>query len=112
MLFFEKGKPTKETWYFEHPYPEGVKMYNKTRPIRIEEFDLEKKWWNKRKETEYAWKVSIDTIKERNYNLDIKNPHKEEEEKTYSSAELIDMLNDSFHKSEKLLGSFKSDIEA
>jgi type I restriction enzyme M protein len=110
LLFFEKGKPTKEVWYFEHPYPEGVKMYNKTRPIRVEEFDLEKKWWNKRKENEYAWKVSIDTIKERNYNLDIKNPHKQTEERTYSSAELISMLNDSFHKSEKLLGKLKAEM--
>ncbi len=26
-------------------------------------------------ETEQAWKVPIDEIKNRNYNLDIKNPH-------------------------------------
>jgi type I restriction enzyme M protein len=39
LLFFEKGKPTKDIWYFEHPYPEGVKMYNKTKPIDIKEFD-------------------------------------------------------------------------
>ena len=29
----------------------GVKSYNKTKPIRIEEFEPEKKWWDKRKET-------------------------------------------------------------
>lgn len=110
LLFFEKGKPTKEVWYFEHPYPEGIKMYNKTRPIRLEEFDLEKKWWNKRKENEYAWKVSIDTIKERNYNLDIKNPHKQIEEKTYSSAELIQMLGDSFRKTNDSLNRLKDTI--
>ena len=39
-------------------------------------------WWGNeadgfaaRVETEQAWKVSIDDIKARNYNLDIKNPH-------------------------------------
>jgi len=42
ILFFEKGSPTKEIWYFEHPYPEGVKNYNKNRPVDIKEFDLEK----------------------------------------------------------------------
>ncbi|HQK20265.1 MAG TPA: N-6 DNA methylase, partial [Polyangiaceae bacterium] len=36
--------------------------------------------WDKRKENEVAWKVSIDEIKARNYNLDIKNPHNVEEE--------------------------------
>src|SRR5690625_1386281 len=80
LLFFEKGKPTEEIWYFEHPYPEGQKSYSKTRPIRIEEFDREKEWWNNRVENEYAWKVTIKEIKERNYNLDIKNPHINEDE--------------------------------
>ena len=42
LLFFTKGEKTKEIWYYEHPYPEGVKSYNKTKPIRIEEFDEEK----------------------------------------------------------------------
>lgn len=77
LLFFEKGSPTKAVWYFEHPYPDGVKSYNKTKPIHIKEFDLEKSWWDKREENRYAWKVSAEDIAARNFNLDIKNPHKE-----------------------------------
>jgi type I restriction enzyme M protein len=87
LLFFDKpprsalgeGMATRHIWYYEHPYPEGVKSYNKTKPIHIKEFDREKAWWNKRAENEYAWKVSIEEIIERNYNLDIKNPHREED---------------------------------
>jgi type I restriction enzyme M protein len=75
LLFFTKGAPTEDVWFYEHPYPRGVKNYNKTRPMRIEEFDAEKAWWNDRVENEHAWKVSADDIKARNYNLDIKNPH-------------------------------------
>ena len=30
VLFFEKGRPTTEVWYYEHPYPEGYKSYSKT----------------------------------------------------------------------------------
>jgi len=78
LLFFTKGEPTKEIWYFEHPYPEGQKSYSKTKPIRIEEFDLEKQWWENRVENEYAWKVSINEIKEKGYNLDFKNPNQKE----------------------------------
>ena len=74
VLFFTKGKPTKTVWYYEHPYPEGYKSYSKTKPMRIEEFAPEKKWWTKRKESDRAWKVSIDEIRERGFNLDIKNP--------------------------------------
>ena len=75
LLFFTKGEKTKEIWYYEHPYPEGVKSYNKTKPIRIEEFDAEKKLWTKRKETEFSWCVPVKQIKQNNYNLDIKNPN-------------------------------------
>lgn len=82
LLFFTKGTPTKHIWFYEHPYPEGVKNYNKTRPMKFEEFQTEIDWWGdvsdgfaSRVETEQAWQVSIDDIKARNYNLDIKNPH-------------------------------------
>ena len=75
VLFFEKGQPTEEVWYYEHPYPEGYKSYSKTKPMRISEFDAEKAWWTDRKESEQAWRVSLDTIVERGYNLDIKNPN-------------------------------------
>lgn len=75
LLFFTKGEPTKEIWYYEHRLAEGIKAYNKTKPIRSEEFEPIKQWWHDRKETDVAWKVSIDEIKKRNYNLDIKNPN-------------------------------------
>jgi len=81
LLFLTKGEPTKEIWYYEHPYPPGVKSYNKTKPIRIEEFEPEKKWWGKpgqekkRKENQFAWRVPIEQIHERGFNLDVKNPH-------------------------------------
>ncbi len=75
LLFFTKGQPTTEVWYYEHPYPPGAKSYNKGKPIRIEEFEPERKWWKKRVENEQAWRVSIDQIKQGNYNLDLKNPN-------------------------------------
>ncbi len=82
LLFFTKGTPTENIWYYEHPYPDGVKSYNKTKPMRFEEFETEIAWWGTeadgfaaRVENEQAWKVSVEDIKARNYNLDIKNPH-------------------------------------
>lgn len=80
LLFFTKGEPTKEIWYYEHPYPAGYKSYSKTKPIRIEEFEAEKAWWNNREENEYAWRVPVAALVANNYNLDIKNPNKPEEQ--------------------------------
>ncbi|SDB40227.1 type I restriction enzyme M protein [Desulfonatronum thiosulfatophilum] len=82
LLFFTKGSPTREVWYYEHPYPPGAKSYNKGKPIRIEEFEAERAWWGTeqdgfagRVENERAWRIPIDQIKAGNYNLDLKNPH-------------------------------------
>jgi type I restriction enzyme M protein len=82
LLFFTKGRPTEAVWYYEHPYPPGVKSYNKTKPIRIEEFEAEKAWWGSeadgfaaRVENERAWRVGIDVIRAAGWNLDQKNPH-------------------------------------
>ncbi|MBU2104644.1 MAG: type I restriction-modification system subunit M, partial [Nanoarchaeota archaeon] len=83
LLFFEKSKQTKEIWYFEHPLPEGYKTYNKGKPIQIKEFDLEKEWWKDRddkKFNKHCWKVSIDEIRKRKFNLDINNPNGKDEE--------------------------------
>jgi len=80
ILFFEKGGPTEDIWFFEHPYPEGYKSYSRSKPLTIAEFDLEKNWWGgpdrkDRKITDHAWKISAKEIAARNYNLDCKNPY-------------------------------------
>jgi len=75
LLFFTKGEPTQEIWFYEHPYPAGYKSYSKTKPMRFEEFAPEIAWWDARVENGQAWRVSIDDIRARNYNLDIKNPN-------------------------------------
>ena len=111
LLFFDKGKPTKEIWYYEHRLPEGVKAYNKTKPIQVKEFEPIKKWWDKRTESEICWKVDIKTIIERNYDLDIKNPIKQEEEHEYNSSELMNLLENSFAKSNDLLEQLRNAVK-
>ncbi len=80
LLFFEKGTPTKETWFWEHRVPEGQKAYSMNKPIRIEHLKDCAEWWGGkdrkgRAEGPQAWKVSAADIKARRFNLDIKNPN-------------------------------------
>jgi type I restriction enzyme M protein len=110
LLFFTKGEPTKEIWYYEHKLPEGQKAYSKTKPIELKEFDPIKKWWNNRTESEIVWKVSIDDIKAKNWDLDIKNPNKTEEEHQYTSTELINKLAISLDESKQILDSLKAEL--
>lgn len=110
LLFFTKGEPTKEIWYWEHKLPEGQKSYSKTKPIQKSEFESLKVWWTNREENEQVWRISIDTLRDNGFNLDIKNPHIAEEEHAYSSKELLDMLQDSFRKSDELLQELKQEL--
>ena len=110
-LFFTKGEPTKTIWYWEHKLPEGQKSYSKTKPIQKSEFVSLKEWWNKRIENDQAWKVEIDQLRENGFNLDIKNPVIKEEEVTHTTAELIQMLHESFAKSDELLRQLQCGID-
>ncbi len=80
LLFFEKGEPTKDIWFYEHQVPAGQKAYSMTRPIRLEHLDGCRDWWGGaeragREETPRTWRVTAEEVKARGYNLDIKNPH-------------------------------------
>jgi type I restriction enzyme M protein len=80
LLFFEKGTPTRDIWFYEHQVPAGQKAYSMTKPIRVEHLQGCIDWWggatrDGRVETPQAWKVTADEVKARGYNLDIKNPH-------------------------------------
>ncbi|MFZ4545526.1 MAG: N-6 DNA methylase, partial [Saprospiraceae bacterium] len=110
LIFFEKGKQTKEIWYYEHILPEGQKAYNKTRPIRIEEFDSIKTWWNNRQESEVCWKVSIDTIIERGYDLDIKNPNKVVEEVELNIHKILSILKSENNKVSSIIQELENDL--
>ena len=110
LIFFEKGKQTKEIWYYEHTLPEGAKAYNKTKPIRIEEFDGIKAWWNNREESEVCWKVSIDTIIERGYDLDIKNPNKVVEEVELNIHKILGALKTENSKVSSIIQELENDL--
>jgi len=80
LLFFEKGEPTQDIWFYEHRVPEGQKAYSMTKPIRVEHLQGCVDWWGgakreHRQETEVAWNVTLAEVKARGYNLDFKNPH-------------------------------------
>lgn len=85
LLFFEKGEPTKDIWFWEHQVPKGQKAYSMTKPIHFEHLKDCIDWWGgrqrkSRQEGPQAWRVSADEVKARGYNLDIKNPHAVEDD--------------------------------
>lgn len=111
LLFIEAGKSTKNIWFYELPLPKDYKKYTKTKPIQIGDFDIIKGWWINRTENEYAWNVSIDDIKFRQYNLDIKNPNGESNDREFSTVEIVSKLEESFNTSSLLLSQIKQELK-
>ena len=122
VLFFTK-KPesehpaTKEVWFYEHPYPKGVVSYNKTKPMRFEEFQAEIDWWGSeedgfasRVETEQAWKVSFEDLFSRDFNLDISNPHVGEQI-SHDPNELLAQYNDQQNQIQSLRDQLKTILQ-
>ncbi len=106
LLFFEKGSPTKEIWYYEHRLPDGQKSYSKTKPIQFNEFNSLIEWWNNREESHVSWSVKVEDLK--NWDLDIKNPTKEEKVVNLSTKDLLSDMKESLKKSSDLLNEINN----
>lgn len=94
ILFFDKTEATKEIWYYDVPLPEGYRSFSKTKPFKSIHLDGVRKWWNDRnKEDLNSYKVSIDEVRAKEFNLDFKNPNKLVEEKEYTLDELLTTMD-------------------
>ena len=112
LLFFEKGEPTQDIWFYEHQVPETQKAYSMTKPFRFEHFNPCVDWWGgpKREGREgnnFAWKVTADEVKARNYNLDFKNPHFVADDHG-DPEELLKKLSEAEAETAKLRGQLKA----
>ena len=111
LLFFVKGEPTRQTWFWEHVVPDGQKHYSMKKPIQLEHFADCIEWWgganrDRRTEGNRAWKVQVEEIKDRDYNLDIKNPNRKE--KAYEDP---DLLLSKLQSEESLIDSLQSELK-
>ena len=94
ILFFDKTEATKEIWYYDVPLPEGYRSFSKTKPFKSIHLDGVRKWWSNRdKEDLNSYKVTIDEVRSKEYNLDFKNPNKLVEEKEYTLDELLTTMD-------------------
>lgn len=120
ILFFEnRGKATKDIWFYEQPLPEGRKNYTKTQPIQFDAFSTCIKWWKKREENEQAWKVSADDVLQYNdknelisANLDIKNPNAGEDFEHMPPEQLVEDILVKEQKITELMKEIRASLVA
>ncbi|ASJ15074.1 class I SAM-dependent DNA methyltransferase [Thermococcus radiotolerans] len=121
LLFFERGKPTKEIWYYELVPPNG-KNYTRANPIKdedlndaLQKFEAWKKYletgdeeWKKKALSENSWIVSIDDVKERDYDLSARNPNRKLTIEYPAPEEIITSLEEKEKRISELLAEIKS----
>ena len=108
LLFFQKGTPTKEIWYWEHRLPEGQKSYSKTKAIQFDEFAPLIEWWDKREESDVAWKVNVKDLK-RGFDLDVKNPTSAIEARELSVSDCLTEFRKSLERVGKALAAVEKE---
>lgn len=85
ILFFDRTKPTEETWFYRLDMPDGYKNFSKTKPMELKHFAPAMEWWDNREEItidgfDKAKKYTVKEIADKNYNIDLCGyPHEEEE---------------------------------
>ncbi len=90
LLFFTKGRPTKEIWYYDLS---DINV-TKKQPLTMEHFEEFFKLLPTREESERSWKVSIEEIIQKNYDLKAVNPNKKNHVDNRSPEELISLIEE------------------
>jgi len=92
LLFFTKGEPTNKVWYYDL-YDLNI---TKKQPLAVEYFQEFFKLLNPSTleliESERSWRVSIEEIKAKDYDLKAVNPNRKDKEDSRSPDELIAII--------------------
>jgi len=104
LLFFEKGKPTEEIWYYELNPPAGIK-YTKKNPILDEHTADALEKWQKKTKSENSWAVKNEGIISKNYDLSAKNPNGKENLDLKKPEELIKNIIEKEDEIKKILNN-------
>jgi type I restriction enzyme M protein len=86
ILFFQKGEPTKKTWFYQMDPGRNMGKTNPLNDKDLAEFiELQKT----KPETEKSWMLKIDDVNEETYDLSVKNPNLPEEAPLRDPKEIL-----------------------
>jgi len=88
LLFFTKGEPTKEVWYYDL----SDIHITKKQPLTMEHFEEFFKLLPERASSERSWRVSVEELKAKNYDLKAVNLNRKREEDPRTPEELLSLI--------------------
>ena len=100
VLFFEKGEPTRNIWYYQL---DPGRSLGKTNPLNDDDL---KDFVDKQAtfaDSDRSWTVAIDDVDEQTFDLSVKNPNKAEEEPLRDPEVIINEIETLDKESEEIL---------
>jgi len=104
VLFFEKGEPTKNTWFYQ--LDPGRNM-GKTNPLNDKDLKEFVELSTTQPETEQSWSLDVTSIDEDTFDLSVKNPNEPEEAPLRSPADILEEMESLDAETKSILESIK-----
>jgi type I restriction enzyme M protein len=89
VLFFERGAPTRKTWYYQL---DPGRNLGKTNPLNDEDLAEFVKMQETKADSAKSWSVDAKTVNQETFDLSAKNPNGGEEVKHRSPEEIMDEI--------------------
>jgi type I restriction enzyme M protein len=104
VLFFNKGEPTKNIWYYQ--FDPGRNM-GKTNPLNDKDLAEFIELQKTKPESEKSWMVNMVDVNTDSYDLSVKNPNTPEEAPLRSPEEILTEMESLDSETKDILGSIK-----
>ena len=105
VLFFEKGKSTKKTWYYKL---EPGRTMGKTNPLGDNDLSEFIALQTKKSDSAKSWMVTINAVDPESYDLSVKNPNEPEAAAHRKPAEILDEIAALDAESAEVLASIRA----
>lgn len=104
VLFFQKGEPTKNIWYYQL---DAGRNMGKTNPLNDKDMQEFVSIHKEHPNTEKSWIFNVNDIDENSFDLAPKNPNKPEEEALRSPEEILEEMELLDEETSSLLTNIK-----
>jgi len=104
VLFFEKGKATKNVWYYQLNLDRNL---GKTNPLNENDLADFVKQQKTKADSDNSWSVKVSDVDSGTFDLSVKNPHKKEETALREPKEIIDEMKELDKESAEILKTIR-----
>lgn len=100
VLFFEKGKPTKKTWFYQLNLDRNL---GKTNPLNENDLAEFASLYKKKANSENSWSVKVSELNQETFDLSVNNPNKNDEVILRDPKDILKEMQELDKESAKLL---------